>query len=254
MISASQFAKRFLSSKIETKCDFSLVARLRRETAISIGKARQALIATSNDYNAALEWLDAEAKSRGAKLNEKYSDRATNQGWIFMTKSQSRVSLVKLGCETDFVARTEQFRNLGTRIAATVLWHNEKELMELPLAPHPHAQTLDTEMSVQEGIQKTMATLGEKIQVIDSTTREGTLGSYQHGGIDAFTASIAAVVHVSDDYKAAGELAQHVVGCSPLNVPEMLQQKFLLDDSLTVESFVLKKQLKIMDFVRWEFT
>lgn len=83
---------------------------------------KKALDESNGDMQGAIEFL----RKRGAASAAKRSDRTTNEGMI-ITKSTpdgKKAVIVEINCETDFVARNEEFVNFADTIAATVLSHN----------------------------------------------------------------------------------------------------------------------------------
>ena len=102
--------------------------QLRNETSASIADCRKALEETSNEYAQAKEWL----KKRGLEKAAKKSDRATSQGLIDSYVHNGRIGvLIELLCETDFVARTDDFKKLSREIAMQVSAMNPKDVEEL---------------------------------------------------------------------------------------------------------------------------
>jgi elongation factor Ts len=88
--------------------------KLRNETSASVSDCRRALDESNGDYKKALAWL----KKRAAAIAEKKSDRETGQGLVeAYIHAGGRVGvLVEILCETDFVARTEDFKKLAREI------------------------------------------------------------------------------------------------------------------------------------------
>jgi elongation factor Ts len=81
--------------------------------------AREALANSNNDVERALSWLERHMSASAAKA-AKVSGRSTNEGTIAVSLlSEKRVSMVHLGCETDFVARNDVFLNTARGVAGT---------------------------------------------------------------------------------------------------------------------------------------
>ena len=98
--------------------DLKTLKKLRDETSASIADCRKALDESNGDYKKALAWL----QERAAKIAEKKADRQTGQGLIeAYIHGAGRVGvLVELLCETDFVARTDEFKHLAKEIGMQV--------------------------------------------------------------------------------------------------------------------------------------
>ncbi len=95
--------------------DINLIKKLREETAISLAKCKEALEETNGDIEKAKEVL----KRRGILDASKKASKATENGIIgSYIHSNKRVGvLVKLACQTDFVAKNETFQDLAHNIA-----------------------------------------------------------------------------------------------------------------------------------------
>src|ERR1035437_2448153 len=106
--------------------DIKLLKQLREETSASIADVKTALEETNGDYKKALEWL----KKRGIEKAEKKADRETAQGLVesYIHQNGKVGSLVTVLCETDFVARTDDFKYLIHEIAMQVAAMNPKDV------------------------------------------------------------------------------------------------------------------------------
>jgi elongation factor Ts len=93
------------------------VKRLREKTGAGMMECKNALVSTEGDFAKAEKLL----KEKGLAAVEKRSDRATNEGKVFVKISGGRAALVELASETDFVARNPEFIALGNTIADLVL-------------------------------------------------------------------------------------------------------------------------------------
>src|SRR6185312_11551141 len=98
--------------------DITLLKKLREETGISVSECRQALEDAQGDYKKALELLNSKAAEKAAKK----ADRETGQGIIetYIHGGGKIGAMVMLLCETDFVARTDEFKHLAHEIAMQI--------------------------------------------------------------------------------------------------------------------------------------
>jgi len=139
--------------------DIKLLKQLREETGISVSECRQALEDANGDYKKALELLHSKAAEKAAKK----ADRETGQGIVetYVHGGGKIGVMVMLLCETDFVARTDEFKHLAHEIAmqiAAMNPENEEELLKQEYIKDP-SKTI--EQMVKEAIHKT----GENIVV-----------------------------------------------------------------------------------------
>jgi elongation factor Ts len=139
--------------------DISLLKKLRQETSASIADCRIALEESENDYKKATEWL----KKRGLEKAEKKSDRATSQGLIeaYIHGGGKIGVLVELNCETDFVAKTDDFKNLAKELALQISAMNPKDVEALLKQEYIR----DSSQTIEQLIKSVIGTLGENIIV-----------------------------------------------------------------------------------------
>jgi len=141
------------------KIDVGLIKKLRQDLGVSVADCRIALEETNGDYKKALVWL----KKKGIEKAEKKSDRETAQGLVesYIHQNGKVGAMVEILCETDFVARTEDFKNLAHEIAMQVAAMNPKD--EDQLLKQEYIR--DGSITVADLIKQTIAKLGENIRV-----------------------------------------------------------------------------------------
>jgi elongation factor Ts len=136
------------------------IKTLREETGAGIMDVRKALTECEGDTKKAKEWLEKKGMKRAAEK----SDRSTEAGYVFSyVHFNGKVgSLVKLACETDFVAKTEDFQNLGKEIAmqvASMKPENVEELLKQDFLK-------DTSKTIEALIKLISGKTGENIRVV----------------------------------------------------------------------------------------
>ena len=184
----------------------AMVKELRERTGAGMMECKKALVETGGDMEAAIENL---RKSGLAKADKKAS-RVAAEGRIALAASDDgqEAVLLEVNCETDFVAKDDNFVAFSDAVAA------------LALAIKP--ETLDALLNasldggtVEEKRQALVAKLGENIQVRRFVRRAGSgpLGAYIHGG------RIGVLVELEGgDEELARDLAMHVAALSPAYV------------------------------------
>lgn len=156
------------------KISIEAVKELRNRTNVGIADCNKALLEVGGDMEKAIEFL----KQRGAAIAEKRKDAAATEGVIeaYTHHTKHIGALVELNCETDFVARTTEFKelahNLAMQIAATAPQFLTSEEMPPKAETAPQAACLlsqpfikDPTKTVQEIIAETIAKVGENIKV-----------------------------------------------------------------------------------------
>lgn len=148
------------------------VKALRERTGAGIMDCRNALEEAAGDF----ERASAILRERGIARAGKKSDRVANQGLVepYIHGNGRIGALVELNCETDFVARNDQFRALAHDIAMQVAATNPPAVTgssdttglsedELPLLDQPFIK--DPKRTIGDLVKEHIATLGENIVV-----------------------------------------------------------------------------------------
>lgn len=133
--------------------------KLRNQTQASIADCRESLEATNGDYKKALEWL----RKYGLEKAAKKVNRTTYQGLVesYIHQNGRIGALVEILCETDFVARTTEFKNLAHEIAMQIASMNPKDVESLLKQEYIR----DSVKTVESLIKETIAKLGENIVI-----------------------------------------------------------------------------------------
>lgn len=139
--------------------DIELLKKLRNETQVSLADCRKALEESDNNYDKAKDWL----KKHGLEKAAKKSDRETSQGLVESYIHQNgRVGvLVEVLCETDFVARTDDFKKLAHEIALQIAAMNPKDVDVLLKQEF----IKDTSVTIEAMVKQAIAKIGENITV-----------------------------------------------------------------------------------------
>jgi len=139
--------------------DIKLLKKLREETGASISDCRVALEECENDLKAAHAWL----KKRGMEKADKKSDRETSEGLVeSYIHPGGRVGvLVQLLCETDFVAKTDDFQKLAREVGMQIAAMNP-ESVEILLKQE---YIRDSSLTVEQLVKSVIGKLGENIQI-----------------------------------------------------------------------------------------
>ncbi|MGA2911842.1 MAG: translation elongation factor Ts [Candidatus Levyibacteriota bacterium] len=141
------------------KIDIKLIKQLREETEISIADCTKALEEAKGDYGKAIQIL----KKRGIERAEKKADRTTGQGIIeaYIHQDGKVGVLLELLCETDFVARTEDFKRLAHEVAMQIAAMNPKNVGVLLKQEYIR----DGSVTIENLIKQTIGKLGENIVI-----------------------------------------------------------------------------------------
>lgn len=146
--------------------DVKLIKELRTKTGAGVADVRQALAQSSNDIKKAEEIL----RKRGFEHAAKKEGRETSQGLIesYIHANAKVGVLVELLCETDFVARTTEFKHLAHELCLQIASMNPKDNSSLLKQEYVR----DPSKNVGDLIKETIAKLGENIIVARFTRFE----------------------------------------------------------------------------------
>ncbi len=199
------------------------VKRLRDITGVGMMDCKRALQEANGDFEAAIDIL----RKKGRKVAAKRADREANEGLIVTACTDDRraCALVEVNCETDFVARNEDFQAFANEIAALVLRERPADREALLALPFKDGRTLG------EALTDLTGKIGEKIDVrrfAVVSTDEGRVVSYIHPG-----ARLGVLVEVAGegDLETAGrDVAMQVAALNPIalapeEVPADVQEK-----------------------------
>ena len=149
------------------------IRRLREETGAGVMQCKRALEEAQGDADAARRLL----KQRGALIAEKKAGRTTGQGLIeaYINHDGRLGAIVEVNCETDFVARSDDFRQLARDLAQHIAATNPKRVGDeeepdgAELEPDEVLLTQqfirDPSLTIRDRINDTIGRVGERIVV-----------------------------------------------------------------------------------------
>ncbi|WP_432641734.1 translation elongation factor Ts [Acidaminococcus sp.] len=210
----------------------SMVKDLRERTGAGMMDCKKALTATNGDMDAAIDFLREKGLSKAAKK----ASRVAAEGLVeaYVDEANKVAVLVEVNCETDFVANTDEYRNLVLSIAKHIAANKPADVDALK------DQTfLGTDKKVSEVITEAIAKIGEKIDIRRFTVYEygnDTLGHYIHGA-----GKIGVLVDLEGgDAEVAKDVAMHIAAANPSYLDRTLVPTAELDH----EKEVLSEQAK----------
>jgi len=209
-----------------------LITKLREMTGAGIKDCNNALKEANNNIEEAVKIL----REKGIASAVKRADRSAKQGVVVAQLSDDKKQgvLVELNCETDFVARTDKFKDLANSLASFVMKSSSQDnILE---------QKFDDTRTVQDVIKEAIGTIGENI-VLKRTakyTTSGEISSYIHmnnslGVLVDFEAP--ADVIASDAFKnLEKEIAMQIAAVSPL---------YITRDQVTADEIAKEKEIYV---------
>jgi len=182
------------------------VNKLRQMTGAGMMDCKKALSEAEGDFEKAVDIL----RKKGQKIAASRADRTSGEGAVFVKNNaqNTEATLIALNCETDFVAKNEDFVKMGNAIlelAYTNKPANTDALLALPLEGR----------AISEHLTDMMGKIGEKIEVSAYETLQGEkVVSYLHG---AKIGVLVALKNVGGDAETAGkDVAMQVAAMRPI--------------------------------------
>ena len=200
------------------------VKALREKTGAGMMECKKALTETNGDAAAAEKLL----KERGLAAVEKRADRATSEGRVFVKITDSKAAMLELTCETDFVAKNDDFIALGSKMLDIVLEKGYTEKKD-------ELTGMLTELATK--IRENM-TVG-RIAVIDVPS-DGVVAKYIHS--DNKTGVIVAVKGSKADSvrQFAYDCCLHLAAFTP----EFLRQSDVPQSYIDEQKEIFSKQME----------
>ncbi len=150
------------------------VNKLRQMTGAGMMDCKKALVESDGDFDKAIEIL----RKKGQKVSENRADRETTEGSVFIQSNDDKTLavIVALGCETDFVAKNEDFQKLGKVILKTAY-------ESLPTDSEALKSLKDGDLTIGEKVTELIGKIGEKIDIVAYDMLKGEqVVSYIHAG------------------------------------------------------------------------
>ncbi len=202
------------------------VNKLRKMTGAGMMDCKKALTEADGDFDKAIEIL----RKKGQKLSEKRADRETSEGTVFIKTNadSTEAFLISLTCETDFVAKNDDFQNLGAEIINLVADKKPADLEALKALPLGDS-------TVQEKVVENIGKIGEKLEISHYEHVKGEkVVSYVHAG-----SKLGVLVNLkntggADVTEAGKDVAMQIAAMNPVAV-----------DKDGVDSTTIEKEIEI---------
>ncbi|MBP3192011.1 translation elongation factor Ts [Natronogracilivirga saccharolytica] len=187
------------------------VKKLRDQTGAGMMDCKKALADSNGDMDAAIELL----RKKGQKVSEKRADREANQGVIVTKISDDRKKAValELNCETDFVAKNEEFVEYANGFAQVAFDEEPADLDSL-------LQGKIKDLTVSDMLKDLVGKIGEKIDIsrfeIMKADGDGEIFDYIHPGNQLCV--LVAFEGPVQNSEVAKDVAMQVAAMNPISV------------------------------------
>ncbi len=188
----------------------ALVKELRERTGVGMMECKKALVETHGDIEAAIENMRKSGQAKAAKK----AGRTAAEGVIVIETAldNKQAVIVEVNCETDFVAKDDNFKSFADAVGKCVLNSDVDDVETLMALPLREGE--DT--TIEEARQILVAKIGENMTVrrFARLSTEGVLACYSHG------VRIGVVVDIDGDAGLGRDIAMHVAASNPVCVDE----------------------------------
>lgn len=264
----------------------SALATLRKNTGYSLSICKKALSETDNDIAAAEKWLKEQAQAQGWAKAQKLQGRNTSQGLLGVVIKAQNAAMVEVNCETDFVARNQQFISLLKQVGESCVGQgqggssSDQPLTRTVLSNDQVSAVASVEAGKTVGdlVALNIGQLGENIALGQArlfsaghgvklaaqchpSSGEGVEQGWSCGryaAVLAYRPPSAFPEGVSEEVFIK-QLCQHIVGMAPTCLSDeedrensLLHQAFLLDEDKKVSEVLDSAGVEVVDFVRAE--
>jgi elongation factor Ts len=186
------------------------VNKLRKMTGAGMMDCKKALTEANGDFEAAIDLL----RKKGQKVSASRADRETSEGSVFVATSAEGHEgvLIALNCETDFVAKNEEFQALGTEILKQAAAHNPADIEGL-------LALRSGEFTLGEKIIALIGKIGEKVEVSAyERLKADKVVTYIHAGSKLGVLVALEGSNGTDIDSAARDVAMQIAAMNPVAV------------------------------------
>ena len=216
-----------------TQISASDVGKLRKQTGSGIMDCKKALIEANGDFDIAVDIL----RKKGQKVAAKRADRQATEGVVIAKNntSNTKAIIISLNCETDFVAKNEDFIKIANNILDKSIDNDLSSSEEL------NDIVLDDSMTVAEKVLEQTGVIGEKIEVSSQIVESAQVSSYVHAGN-----RLATIVGFNNttDSQVARDVAMQVAAMNPIAIDRDGVEQETIDRELEIAKDLARQEGK----------
>jgi elongation factor Ts len=202
------------------------VNKLRTMTGAGMMDCKKALTEANGDFEKAIEIL----RKKGQKVSASRSDKDAKEGSVFIKSSDDKKEavLIALNCETDFVAKNEEFQNLGKLIADTAFAKKSADTEAL-------LNEKAGDLTIREKITELVGKIGEKLEISAFVHMKGeAVVPYIHAGSKLGVLVSLKGVNGKDVSAAGKDVGMQIAAMNPVAVDESNVDKTIIEKELEI--------------------
>ncbi len=216
----------------------AMVKELRERTAAGMMDCKKALMATDGDMEKAIEWL----REKGLAQAAKKASRIAAEGVVaqYVAPCGCTGVIVEVNCETDFVAKTDNFKNFANNVAKHIAKANPASVEEMLEQKFVDDET----KTISDLISDATVAIGEKISVrrFARYKTEGAVSTYIHMGGKVGVLVEVACDEAHKDDEAVKEFAHDLALQIAAAKPEAVRREEVDSSKLEKEKEILRAQ------------
>ena len=199
----------------------AMVKELREKTGAGIMDAKKALAENDGDMEKAMEFL----RQKGVASADKKMGRIAAEGLVASYIENGVGAIVEVNCETDFVAKNEDFKELVQGIAKHIAETKPADVAALNASICPVCNK-----SIEDVVKEKIATIGEKITIRRFEILEGNLATYIHNG------KIGVLLKTSEKQdEIAKDVCLHIASSAPEFISREEIPQSVIDEETRIE-------------------
>jgi elongation factor Ts len=217
------------------------VNKLRTMTGAGMMDCKKALTEAEGDFEKAIEIL----RKKGQKVSASRSDRDAKEGSVFIKTSDDKKEavLIALNCETDFVAKNEEFQSLGKLIAETAF---TKKSVDRDALLNEKAGDL----TINEKITELVGKIGEKLEISAFIHMKGeAVVPYIHAGSKLGVLVVLKGVNGKDVTDAGKDVGMQIAAMNPVAVDETSVDKTVIEKEMEIAKALILAEGKPANMV-----
>ena len=236
--------------KVLKMSSMELIKKLRDTTGSGIVDCKKALSENNNDIDASVKWL----REKGILKAQKKQDRETNEGVVsfFNNSSNTEFTVCKIKCETDFVAKNNDFLDFAKSLSKAI--HENKNINEHGTDKDLTDLTINDQM-LSDCLTDLISKIGENVQIVSYKkyfSDKSIFITYLHNKYNSSCSKIGSVVEIlTNDTDAALRLvdelkviAMQISAMKPMGIDENSINSKILEDE---KDIILKQMNNVPD-------
>lgn len=198
-----------------------MVKELRDKTSAGMMAAKKALVEVDGDMEKATEIL----RQKGIASAEKKMGRIAAEGRVESYVDDKCGAMIEVNCETDFVAKNDEFKTLASNMAKHVAELNPTDVDALMAATCPSCGKI-----IADALKEKIASIGEKITVRRFVRYEGAVATYIHNG------KIGVLLNTDkEDKELMNDICLHIASSAPKFISRAEIPQSEIDEETRIE-------------------